>query len=127
MSKFSNLDRRLKQLPLAMLLLAFAVFGWGLHYKLTLYEQAAPVQASEPAAKLLSERERGPAKANPAAAESAKPLLDAVHVIPAVMVLIPKLICSSRFRVFAEKRKAFSVLFEKSLFIRPPPAALFLS
>ncbi len=51
-------DQRLKRLPFAMLLLAIAVFGWGLHYKLTLYQQGAEVRVSEPAAKLLSERER---------------------------------------------------------------------
>lgn len=37
--------------------LAFAVFGWGLHAKLSLYHAPAPT-ASTSVAKLLSERER---------------------------------------------------------------------
>lgn len=110
-----------------MLLLAFAVFGWGLHYKLTLYEQAAQVGASQPAAKLLSERERGSAKARPGVTELSKPLLEAAILISVAMGLISILICSSAFSISSQRRKAFSALFENSLFMRPPPAVNFLS
>lgn len=123
MCKFSNLDRRWKRLPLAMLLLAFAVFGWGLRYKLTLYEQGPQVRASEPAAKLLSERERGSAKAKPAATEFSKPPFKAAILIFVAMALPQQLISFSGFRILAQRRKAFSALFEDSLFMRPPPTA----
>jgi hypothetical protein len=42
----------------AFLVLAMAVFGWGLHYKLSLYHTAAPATERQPEAKLLSQKER---------------------------------------------------------------------
>ena len=42
----------------SILLLAFAVFGWGLHSKLSLYHARARASQTAPIAKLLSERER---------------------------------------------------------------------
>ena len=42
----------------SILLLAFAVFGWGLHSKLSLYHVRARASETAPIAKLLSERER---------------------------------------------------------------------
>jgi hypothetical protein len=50
-----------RPLPLSTMgifLLACAVFGWGLQYKISLYDQANGQSASIPHAKLLSERER---------------------------------------------------------------------
>jgi hypothetical protein len=53
-----DVDRRDGHFPIAVsiLLLALAVFGWGLHSKLSLYHLRAP--ETTPIAKLLSERER---------------------------------------------------------------------
>jgi hypothetical protein len=42
----------------SILLLALAVFGWGLHSKLSLYHARARAPETLPIAKLLSERER---------------------------------------------------------------------
>jgi hypothetical protein len=42
----------------SILLLALAVFGWGLHSKLSLYHIRARASETTPIAKLLSERER---------------------------------------------------------------------
>jgi hypothetical protein len=42
----------------SILLLALAVFGWGLHSKLSLYHVRARTSETTPIAKLLSERER---------------------------------------------------------------------
>lgn len=42
----------------SILLLALAVFGWGLHSKLSLYHVRARASEVTPIAKLLSERER---------------------------------------------------------------------
>jgi hypothetical protein len=49
--------RRDAQTLTLTVLLAFCVFQWGLHYKLSLYHVVANEQ-SRPAAKLLSQRER---------------------------------------------------------------------
>jgi len=43
---------------MGIFLLACAVFGWGLQYKISLYDQANGLSASMPHAKLLSEKER---------------------------------------------------------------------
>jgi hypothetical protein len=40
--------------------LAFSVFGWGLHSKLSLYETHHEARVAPPIAKLLSEQERPP-------------------------------------------------------------------
>jgi hypothetical protein len=42
----------------SILLLALAVFGWGLHSKLSLYHVRARASETAPIAKLLSQRER---------------------------------------------------------------------
>ena len=42
----------------SIFLLALAVFGWGLHSKLSLYHVRARASETDPIAKLLSERER---------------------------------------------------------------------
>jgi hypothetical protein len=47
-------------IAVSILLLAFAVFGWGLHSKLSLYHIRARASEATPIAKLLSERERPP-------------------------------------------------------------------
>lgn len=43
---------------IGMLLLAVAVFAWGLQYKMSLYNTSSGLIASVPHAKLLSEKER---------------------------------------------------------------------
>ncbi len=123
MCNFLNPDRRWKRLPLAMLLLALAVFGWGLHYKLTLYGQSVQVRASEPAAKLLSERERESRNATDATTESSKPQLEAIVLFAIVAALMPRLSRLAGIYISSQRREAFSALFDESLFMRPPPAA----
>ncbi|HEX6773516.1 MAG TPA: hypothetical protein VF126_15900 [Acidobacteriaceae bacterium] len=62
MIESSKPDPRLRASHLAIgvsvLLLALAVFGWGLHSKLELYHLRARAAEGTPTAKLLSERER---------------------------------------------------------------------
>lgn len=43
---------------MGMLLLAVAVFAWGLQYKMSLYNPSSGLAASAPHAKLLSQKER---------------------------------------------------------------------
>jgi hypothetical protein len=53
-----NSSNRHFGIGVSILLLALAVFGWGLHSKLSLYHVRAGVSEAVPIAKLLSERER---------------------------------------------------------------------
>jgi hypothetical protein len=55
-----DLDTRESRLAIgvSILLLALAVFGWGLHSKLSLYHLRTHTAETAPLAKLLSERER---------------------------------------------------------------------
>ncbi len=64
----SNSPRRtLLGLHLAVFaLLAMAVFGWGLHYKLSLYHPAERTSIQGPVAKLLSQEERAHPVKSPA-------------------------------------------------------------
>jgi hypothetical protein len=45
-------------LPLGLLMLSMAVFGWGLQYKLSLYKSKDSISHLAPEAKLLSQKER---------------------------------------------------------------------
>jgi hypothetical protein len=45
-------------LPLGLLMLSMAVFGWGLQYKLSLYQAKDSISHLTPEAKLLSQKER---------------------------------------------------------------------
>ena len=57
--RINRTSRRVPPLSaMGIFLLACAVFGWGLQYKISLYEQANGQSALIPHAKLLSERER---------------------------------------------------------------------
>ena len=63
--------RRAILLPIGLLMLSMAVFGWGLQYKLSLYQGKDSISHLAPVAKLLSQKERpavGQALARPAAA-----------------------------------------------------------
>ena len=58
-------SRRISTLTaMGILLLACAVFGWGLEYKMSLYVPVSRQTTSAPEAKLLSEKERPAAEQN---------------------------------------------------------------
>jgi hypothetical protein len=54
----SSGSRRAVLLPLGLLMLSLAVFGWGLQYKLSLYQAKTSIAHLTPEAKLLSQKER---------------------------------------------------------------------
>jgi hypothetical protein len=58
MQHTSNNTRKWNVFALSIMALAIAVFAWGLNYKLSLYESAAPPPSHVTVAKLLSNRER---------------------------------------------------------------------
>ncbi len=58
LSNSSGNRHRAVLLPLGLLMLSMAVFGWGLQYKLSLYQGKDSITHLTPAAKLLSQKER---------------------------------------------------------------------
>ena len=58
LSNSSGNRRRAVLLPLGLLMLSMAVFGWGLQYKLSLYQGKGSIAHLTPEAKLLSQKER---------------------------------------------------------------------
>lgn len=106
----------------SVLLLALAVFGWGLHSKLSLYHLRARAGEGTPTAKLLSERER------PSDAEQHVDVnraeLHAVALI-ATVVLIPRPasdLQAGRPRADAPPPLSLSTALIGPALRRPPPA-----
>jgi hypothetical protein len=58
LSKSLGSHRRAVLLPMGLLFLSMAVFGWGLQYKLSLYQGKDSITHLAPVAKLLSQKER---------------------------------------------------------------------
>jgi hypothetical protein len=109
-------------LPLGLLMLAMAVFVWGLQYKLSLYHGKDAVSHSAPAAKLLSEKER-PVTALALDAPSQPVFLP---VLPALFLLALTPTLYPAFRSFqspsANRAPARRSYFLPPLFFRPPPS-----
>jgi hypothetical protein len=101
-------------------LLAVALFGWGLHSKLSLYDAHREAQASVPIAKLLSEQER------PSAHQSLRLHAPPMEMQAVVLVFIPAAIppVPSQFGERQDERAATPVAFSFSgpSLLRPPPA-----
>src|ERR1700733_4763521 len=103
-------------------MLSLAVFGWGLQYKLSLYQSKNSIAHLTPEAKLLSQKER------PAATQGLVARLPEVPAFPFVAAFV--LVASFLVRAAARYLRAGSM--EKSrpprppclqtLFFRPPPA-----
>jgi len=118
----SSGSRRAVLLPLGLLMLSLAVFGWGLQYKLSLYQSKNSIAHLTPEAKLLSQKER------PAATQGLVARLPEVPAFPFVAAFV--LVASFLVRAAARYLRAGSM--EKSrpprppclqtLFFRPPPA-----
>ena len=111
-------------ISILVMLMGFAVFGWGLHYKLSLYEAPTASSAREPAAKLLSNQERASVQAN-----SSLDAPTAPHRLALIFAAVLFLMCSpacnllqtmNRPRAFSRERRLLG-----SLFRRPPPSLLF--
>jgi hypothetical protein len=123
-SKPSGNQRRVVLLPIGLLLLSMAVFGWGLQYKLSLYQGKDSITHLAPVAKLLSQKER------PDAGHTLARLADApVWPVVVFMAALP----FGRFEVIArhlryevlEGSRAPSPEFGQPSFPRPPPVVSF--
>jgi hypothetical protein len=100
-------------LPLGLLMLSMAIFGWGLQYKLSLYQGESSIAHLTPEAKLLSQKER-----------PMEP--PALPVFPALlMVTLAASSCQAAARYTRtgsiEKSRAPLPACVHVLFFRPPP------
>jgi hypothetical protein len=88
-----NTCRSHVSIGVSVFLLAFAVFGWGLHSKLSVYHLRKSASAVAPIAKLLSERER-PA----AAAQYCDVNCSELHTaaLAATPILLPRLVTENQ-------------------------------
>jgi hypothetical protein len=110
-------------LPLGLLMLSMAVFGWGLQYKLSLYQGKGSITHQSPEAKLLSQKER-PAAGQPLTVRPAE-----LPVFPALLVLVPALglhQVSALFVRSGSMRRAWTPVPPclKAIFLRPPPVLI---
>ena len=113
-------------LALGLLVLSAAVFGWGLQYKLSLYQGKGSISHQIPEAKLLSQKER-PAAGQAVTASPAK--LPVFGLLPIFLVAT---IASGVFRAAVRYVRTGSL--ERSrpplppclqaVFLRPPPVLL---
>ena len=107
-------------LPVGLLMLSMAVFGWGLQYKLSLYQGKGAITHQSPEAKLLSQKER-PAAAQPLTVRPAE-----LPVFPALLMLVTAFglhaICALfvRSRSLRRARTPLPPCLE-AIFLRPPP------
>jgi hypothetical protein len=120
LSNSSGNRHRAVLLPLGLLMLSMAVFGWGLQYKLSLYQGKDSITHLAPAAKLLSQKER------PAVGQvlSVRPV--AWPVFPALLMLA---LSCGLCQIAARYVRAGSMLRLRAplppcllaIFLRPPP------
>jgi hypothetical protein len=110
-------------LPLGLLMLSMAVFGWGLQYKLSLYQAKDSISHLTPEAKLLSQKERPVA----AKAMDVRPSeLPAFPLLPALLMaaLTPGLYqAAARYVRTASTEGSRAPLPPclQAVFLRPPP------
>jgi hypothetical protein len=119
----SSSNRRAVLLPLGLLMLSLAVFGWGLQYKLSLYQGKSSIAHLTPEAKLLSQKER------PATAQArdirfpvlpAYPFLAAFVLVAVTLFLRQAAARSSRTESIERSRPSRPPCLQ-AVFFRPPP------
>ena len=105
---------------MGLLMLSMAVFGWGLQYKLSLYQGKGSITHQSPEAKLLSQKER------PAAGQSLTARPAELPVFPALLMLVLAFglhHISALFIRSGSMRRTRTPLPPclKAIFLRPPP------
>jgi hypothetical protein len=107
-------------LPLGFLMLSLAVFGWGLQYKLSLYQSKDSITHQAPVAKLLSQKER-PATAQTLDAQSPEVPVFTAFVLVAMASLL-RLAATRYLRTGSiERSRPPRPPCLQALFFRPPP------
>jgi len=114
---------------MTVLLVVFAVFSWGVQYKLSLYDRPAKSIAAVPQAKLLSQKERPVAVHQPLAVNAS----DALRLVPSYFgILFGLILASSMARIlqkFGNSETAEFIPLDPGpylsyFFFRPPPFAM---
>src|SRR5580698_1819019 len=114
--------RRAVLLPLGLLMLSMAVFGWGLQYKLSLYQSKDSIAHLTPEAKLLSQKERPAAQG-----VISSPKVSSFAAFPVSLVLtLASGLCRAAARYVRtgsrERSRAAAPPCLEAIFLRPPPA-----
>lgn len=117
-----NYSSRRAGLPIGTIVLLVAVFGWGLQYKTSLYQdlECNLHSKSLPPAKLLTEAERITASRRATTLAGATGMMTATVHLPAAGCEIQLAQCESDLPLAGRAPVAARRLFAK-LFIRPPP------
>ncbi len=123
MSNPAENRRRAVLLPLGLLMLSMAVFGWGLQYKLSLYQSKHSIAHCAPEAKLLSQKER-PATVQPPDPLTRLPLLPLVFLAALGLTLYASTNCFAG-TWGADDRPPLRPAFYRFALVRPPPGAFF--
>ena len=115
--------RRAVLLPLGLLMLSLAVFGWGLQYKLSLYQGKDSISHQAPVAKLLSQKER-PASGQALSHPVDLPTWPIVLIVAVVVALCP---AAERYLGVGIRERYQDSLPPclQAIFLRPPPVVSF--
>jgi hypothetical protein len=115
--------RRAVLLPLGLLMLSMAVFGWGLQYKLSLYKSKDSISHMAPEAKLLSQKERTAAVQAPVQLQR----FSTWPVVLLALLTLGLLQAATRYLRFGIREAAWPPLPTclRVLFVRPPPQISF--
>ena len=110
-------------LSFGLLALSMAVFGWGLQYKLSLYQGKSSVAHLTPEAKLLSQKER-PLVGQVQSTRPVEP--PAFPIFPALLLVTLAAACGQAAARYTrtgslEKSRAPLPACVHALFFRPPP------
>ncbi len=122
----SSGSRRAVLLPLGLLMLSLAVFGWGLQYKLSLYQSKDSITHLAPEAKLLSQKERPAATQGLAARSPEAPAFPFVAAFVLVAVASFLLRAAARYLRTGsmERSRPSRPPCLQALFFRPPPVLI---
>jgi hypothetical protein len=106
-----------------LLLLCMAIFGWGLQYKLSLYQGSKSISHLTPVAKLLSQKERP-------AADQGLPRSQGLHwpvlLLLMAMVGLPRAAARYILPDRLQRRQVSLAVYLDIIVCRPPPAISFL-
>lgn len=115
--------RRAVLLPLGLLMLSMAVFGWGLQYKLSLYQGKNSISHQAPEAKLLSQKER-PATDQVLSHPAHLPNFPIVLIVALVVGLSESAAQYLRAEIQKPYRSPLPSCLQ-AIFLRPPPIVFF--
>ena len=119
----SSGSRRAVLLPLGLLMLSLAVFGWGLQYKLSLYQSKDSITHLAPVAKLLSQKERPVATQRLVARSPEVPAFPfvAASILVAVASCLRRAVARYLRTGSMEKSRPSQPPCLQAVFFRPPP------